>query len=81
LKNDFSTKNLTLEKARKSFVVLNVYYDSLSYTQISELPQMDIIALLGSVGGNLGLFMGVSVFSFFEIAIVLLEIYFIRANN
>jgi hypothetical protein len=81
LRSDFLASNLTLEKALKSFLVLNIYYDSLSYTRITESPQMDFIALLGSVGGNMGLFLGVSVFSLFEIVEVLLEIYFIRAKK
>ena len=78
LRDDFSLNNLTLKRAQKSFIVLSIFYDSLSYTQITESPQMDFIALLGSIGGNLGLFLGVSVFSFFEIVEAMLEIYFIR---
>jgi hypothetical protein len=70
-----------LEKALKSFVVLNIAYDSLSYTEIREHSKMNFIALLGSIGGNLSLFLGVSVLSLFEIVEVLIEIYFIRAKT
>ena len=81
LRKDFETTNLTTEKARKSFTIINAYYDSLSYTELTESPQMDIIALLASIGGNLGLFLGVSVFSLCELIVVFMEIYFIRAKG
>ena len=38
---------------------------------------MNIVSLLASIGGNLSLFLGVSVFSLCEIIEVLIEIYFI----
>jgi hypothetical protein len=81
LRKDFETTNLTAEKARRSFATLNIYYDSLTYTQMTESPKMDIIALLASIGGNLSLFLGVSVFSLFEVFQALIEIYFIKAKG
>ena len=81
LRQDFETANLTAEKARKSFATLNVYYDSLTFTEMTESPKMDIIALLASIGGNLGLFLGVSVFSLFEVFQALIEIYLIKAKG
>ncbi len=81
LRKDFEATNLTAEKARKSFTIINAYYDSLTYTQMTESPQMDIIALLASIGGNLGLFLGVSVFSLCELIVVFMEIYFIRTKG
>jgi hypothetical protein len=81
LRKDYETTSLTTEKARKSFTMLNVYYDSLTYTQMTESPQMDIIALLASIGGNLGLFLGVSVFSLCEVFQALIEIYLLRQKD
>jgi hypothetical protein len=37
---------------------VNVYYDDLSYYLIDESPAMTFDLFLGSVGGNLGLFLG-----------------------
>jgi len=37
---------------------------------------MDIISLIANIGGNLGLFMGVCLFSIGEIAIALIEVIF-----
>ena len=42
---------------------------------------MDWVNLLASIGGNLSLFLGVSVFSVCEIIEVLIEIYFIKNKS
>jgi hypothetical protein len=68
------------ETATESFVSLSIFYESLSYSITTESPQMDWISLLGSIGGNLGLFLGVSFFSLCELVEVLIEIYFIEKN-
>jgi len=44
----------------KSVVTVKLFYGSLSYTLTSESPQMDLVSLLASIGGNLSLFLGVS---------------------
>ena len=84
LKYDFINRTLDLTTAKDSFVQVNIYYDSLSYTLTTESPQMDAISLFGSIGGNLGLFLGMSVFSICELIEVTVQIYFIlkqRKNN
>ena len=78
---DFVGQNkrpLDSNTARESLVKFNIYYDSLSYKLSSETPQVNVVSLLASVGGNLSLFLGVSVFSLCEMAEVALEIYFIK---
>ena len=77
LSNDFINRTLDAITVRESFVQLYIYYESLSYTLTEELPQMDAVSLLGSIGGNLGLFLGVSFFSLCEIVEVAIEIFFI----
>ena len=67
-----------LETVRKSFVSLNIFYSALSYELSTESPQTDFIWLFASIGGYLGLFLGMSVFSLFEPFVVLIEIAFIR---
>ena len=73
LSADFVAMPISNEKATNSFVTVNMYYDSLSYSMSTESPQMDLVALLASIGGNLGLFLGVSVFSMGELVQLLLE--------
>ena len=75
LKSDFINRSLENESViLQSIVKLNVFYDSLSYKISEESPQMDIVSLISQIGGNLGLFMGVCLFSLGEIIITLIEL-------
>ena len=62
---------------RAKIVDVSLFYDSLSFTRSEELPNMSAFILLGSIGGNLGLFLGISVLSICEVFGLLLEIMFI----
>jgi hypothetical protein len=77
LASDFLKRTLDSITATQSFVKLNVFYESLSYTISTETSKIDVISLLASIGGNLGLFLGVSVFSLCEIFEAFIEIFFI----
>jgi hypothetical protein len=52
----YPCKNLdkfsNVEEARKNILILNIYYDSLGYTMITETPVYDIFTLLSSIGGK-----------------------------
>jgi hypothetical protein len=73
---DFINRTLNdTNTIEKSVVTVKLFYGSLSYTLTSESPQMDLVSLLASIGGNLSLFLGVSAFSLFEIVTVLIEIF------
>lgn len=53
--------------ASKYYLSFNIYYSDLSYTFIEESPYWDLFLLLSNIGGNLGLFVGMSFLSFVEI--------------
>jgi hypothetical protein len=55
-----------VEEARKSFLMVNIYYKEIAYTYISESPKWNIVTLLSNFGGQLGLFIGMSLLSFLE---------------
>ena len=76
LKKDFVTRQINAQTAKESIVNLNIFYESLSYTKTTEIAQMDLVSLLSNIGGTLSLFLGISVFSFYELVEVLIEIYF-----
>jgi hypothetical protein len=71
--SDFTYTPITEETASNKFVEVNLYYDKLSFTSSEDSPSMDIVALFGSVGGTLGLFLGLSVLSFCEVFHVIFE--------
>jgi len=75
LSKDFVSREIDTNVARESFVRLNIYYESLSYTHLSESPKIDYFSLMGFIGGILGLFLGVNVISICELIEVFIEIY------
>jgi hypothetical protein len=72
--SDFNSTPITVETASNKFVQLFIYYDSLKYTSSTDTPSMDIVTLLGNIGGTLGLFLGISALSICELLHVLVEI-------
>jgi hypothetical protein len=59
------------------FIILSIYYTESGYTSISQLPKMDFFDLISNIGGNLGLFIGVSFLSFAEIIEFIIEVVYI----
>ena len=60
-----------------------IYYRSLKYTSIKQKEKVTIFDLISNLGGSLGLFIGLSFVSLFEIIEILMEVVFIvfRRNN
>ncbi len=81
LSADFITQTIDSDSVAQSISSINIFYDSLSFTLSNESPQMDIVALLGNIGGNLGLFLGMSMLSVCEIIEILIEIFLIKTKN
>lgn len=65
------------------FFTVKIYYDKASYTSITEMSKIDTSDLIANIGGNFGLFIGMSFLSFAEIFEVLIEIILIilQKNN
>ena len=78
LTQDFIKRVIDAETSEKSIVQAFIFYETLSYTLLTETIQMDAVSLLASIGGNLSLFLGVSVFSICEIIQVAIELCFIQ---
>ena len=75
-----STKSTRTPTQKNYFLSFNIYYTDLSYMLIEEHPFWDVFLLFSSIGGNLGLFVGMSFLSFveiFELAFLFLEFLFI----
>ena len=81
LKNYFNNKSINSHGAKESFINLIVFYESLSYRLLNEYPEMNVVSLLASIGGNLSLFLGINLFSLFEVIDLFIEIYFIKKKN
>lgn len=59
--------NMTTTELRSQIASFSIYYDELKYTKVVQIAKMDIADLFSSFGGNLGLFLGLSICSFMEI--------------
>jgi hypothetical protein len=70
---------ITDEQIAKAVVHFNIFYTSLEYTEIAEVPVYTIVSLISNIGGTIGLFLGLSVLSSIEIIEKLLK--FIMYNK
>ncbi|XP_064614121.1 uncharacterized protein LOC135477846 [Liolophura sinensis] len=52
---------------RENFILLDVFYSQLSYEQVTQQEAYPIFSLLCDIGGSLGLFLGASALSIFEV--------------
>jgi hypothetical protein len=81
LSADFINRSIKSETIARSIVKMNIFYESLSYTLVTESPKMNGVSLLASIGGSLGLFLGVSTFSLFEVVEFIITIIFIKMKG
>ncbi|XP_013401781.1 acid-sensing ion channel 2 [Lingula anatina] len=68
-----NTLGVAVDDARKNYIILDVYFQSLNYQQSEQLPAVEWTALISDIGGQFGLFMGFSlltVVEFIEFAIM-----------
>ena len=72
---------LTYEDLKKSYFSITVFYPELKYTLIEQKPKSEMADLVSSIGGLLGLFVGVSFLSFIEIFELIFEILFLLFEN
>jgi hypothetical protein len=66
--------NVDYETLKENILAVNVYFEALESTTIDEGKQMEMVDLIAGIGGTLGLFLGISVLSLFEVVEILLEI-------
>jgi len=75
--SDFDSSPVSAAQAVQSVASARVFYESLAYTTYEESPQWTLVSLLASLGGNWGLYLGVSLFSLCEIGTTFFELYFL----
>ena len=62
-----NSSNISLEDLKQSLISINIYYNEIGFTTLLEMPKTDLITLVSNLGGNLGLFLGLSCLSLLEI--------------
>ena len=53
---------------------VNIFYDSLSYTLITESVGMNVVSLVAAIGGFMGMFLGMSLMTLVELLEIFLRI-------
>ena len=67
---------------KKHFLLVNIFLSNLQYTEIKEMPKTSIIELVSNMGGSMGIFLGFTLFSLFEVSeIVCLILYKFFVNS
>lgn len=74
-------KTLTDTVLEQSLLGLEIYFNDIEYTSITEAPSVTIEGMVANIGGTLGLFIGISLLSFMEICEILIEIATIIIKN
>jgi hypothetical protein len=59
LKIPFINYTDNFAELKNSIAYIRVFYDDLSYTLVDETEAVTIVTLIGTLGGNLGLFLGI----------------------
>ena len=81
IQNDTTESNYDIDSYQDFYYSLNFYYSSTEYTYISQSPQMTLINLLSNMGGSLGMFLGMSVFSLIELLEIIIKFICVLSLN
>ncbi|XP_078692023.1 acid-sensing ion channel 1C-like [Branchiostoma floridae x Branchiostoma belcheri] len=65
----------------RNLLKLNIYYEALNYEQISESPGYEVENLLGDLGGQLGLWVGMSLLSAMEVVEIFADLFAILCKK
>ena len=74
ISHSFNKFLIQKETSSSDRVQFSVYYEKTEHTVIDQIAQMTVFDLISNIGGNLGLFIGISFLSFAEIIELLVEI-------
>ncbi|XP_035667363.1 acid-sensing ion channel 1-like [Branchiostoma floridae] len=64
----------TAAEIREGFIQVTVYFENMKIEHIYETPSYEVENLLGDIGGQLGLWMGISIMTVIELAEFLTDV-------
>ena len=71
---ELNASTMSIDKFRQAYLGLDIFFPIKQYTEISETPKVTFVDLVSSIGGALGVFLSISVFSFIEILQVIVHV-------
>ena len=69
----YDEEEITLKVVKEGLTKLNVYYDSLTFTEMTESVSMNSVSLLSSIGGFMGMFLGMSLMTLVEVLEIIIK--------
>ena len=79
--NEKQKQQMELSLLKSSIVSLKIYFEDLSVTLIEESPKTELVDLVASLGGNLGLFIGISFLSLVEFVELFIQMCILCAEH
>lgn len=64
----------SVDSLKRTILDVYLYYEDLSYTEITQIPKMSVTNLISDIGGTFGLFLGLSLLSLVEIAHIIVAL-------
>ncbi|XP_045176235.2 FMRFamide-activated amiloride-sensitive sodium channel-like [Mercenaria mercenaria] len=71
---DAKNQQFDYDRYRNNFVRVIIYFEDLNYQKITEEPFYTTVRFICDIGGAMGLFIGVSILSLFEVLQLILEL-------
>ncbi|PAV59579.1 hypothetical protein WR25_01844 [Diploscapter pachys] len=78
---DNENSNITAEHIRENYVVANVFYREISTTEYSQVQGTGLTELLSNIGGNMGMFLGMSLITITEISMYFSKVLWICVSR
>jgi hypothetical protein len=57
----------SIDRFKQSILIVNVYYKDMSHLEIIESAETNMDKIISAIGGNMGLFLGMSLLTLLEI--------------
>jgi len=78
---ELNASTMSIDKFRQAYLGLDIFFPIKQYTEISETPKITFVDLVSSIGGALGVFLGLSVFSFIEISEIIIHVLYLLCKK
>ncbi|EGT53060.1 hypothetical protein CAEBREN_29091 [Caenorhabditis brenneri] len=69
--------NWTIGHMKANFQMINVFYRDMAYTEYNQVQDASITQLLSDIGGNMGMFLGMSVITITEICLFFSKVFWL----
>ena len=74
---DIEVCQMYFNKCIDNSLIINFYYETLKYTETTQIAKTTIPDIISMIGGTMGLFLGLSLLSFIEVLGFFIEVLFI----